>query len=88
MAVVKTGICKFALVLEVFFCAILLAAAVQGTLPILTAVLYAVLSVCGVDWLCRVLLPHPGAVKNTAPARPVPTPVQPVFQVAQGGHAA
>lgn len=85
---IKTEICKFALVLEVFFCTVLLAAVIQATLPWWTALFYAAVSVVGADWLCRVLLPrHPRKVAS-APAAAATATAAPCLQVVTGGHAA
>ena len=87
MRSVKTEICRVLLVLEVVFCAVLLSAIVQGTLPILTALVYAGVSICGVDWLCRVLLPRRMTKRTASPASLTAETCE-VIQVVAGGRAA
>lgn len=86
MAAFKVGFCKFLLVLEAVFMVSLLSAAVEATLAVGTALLYAALSVAAADFLCRVLLPrrtpHGGSGKTGGAAD------APVIRVVPGGRAA
>lgn len=88
----KTIVCNLSMVAAGVLCVLLFAAAVEGGLPLGSALLYGFCSVCGCDLLCRVLLPAPGRAARTGSAAGAAVPASPAgrvsLRVVKGGRAA